>query len=226
MIPRSDKELHRLNKNHNDWDDIPASKFTHLQNIAKKTRGIVTPGNVITLVGSIIVIDGLADFAAGNTWAGTFKVGIGRFSDILDGIVAAKTHTKSRVGRDLDPTADILQLIVGSILLGHAKVLPISLLIVIGLTKTFGVIGSLAARARHVRLDPTAGGKIGTLFLWSGIGFFMLRSVLMHRVPSFADNAFGLLGWICALIGIGLSIPASYEYMSFGFGSTKGRERI
>jgi hypothetical protein len=44
MIPRSDKELHRLNKNHNDWDDIPASKFTHLQNIAKKTRGIAIHG--------------------------------------------------------------------------------------------------------------------------------------------------------------------------------------
>jgi phosphatidylglycerophosphate synthase len=132
VIPRTNKELHRLEDNHNDWDSVPVTKLSYWQRLAKKTNGFLTPGNAITLIGTVLVIDGLVDFAAGNRIIGTIKVVTGRVSDILDGIVAARTRTKGRIGRDLDPTADIMQLIIGVALLGHAKILPLFLIIFVG----------------------------------------------------------------------------------------------
>lgn len=91
-----------------DWEKCEHSELTRTQKIAKYTGGIVTPGNVITLLGATIAVSGLIDIKNGDTKKGTFKLGVGRVFDILDGFVADKTGTKSPVGEFADASVDKL----------------------------------------------------------------------------------------------------------------------
>ena len=218
MIERTDENLHRLKNNQNDWDNVPDVDLTLLQRIAKRTKGIVTAANAITIAGTIAVMGGLVDYMNGDKVSGVIKVGLGRSADVLDGYVANATNTKGRFGRDLDPTVDTLQLGFGLVALTGADVLPLLPAIAIAAPKIVGVVGSIAARLRHRELNPISEGKLGTASLWAGIGAFMLKGALDHHLPGAVDTGLEVIGWSGSLIGAGMSIPASREYVDVGFG--------
>ncbi len=220
MIQRSDDSMHRLKDNGNDWDNIPDTDLTRLQRVAKWSKGVVTAANMITIAGSVSVINGIMDFVNGNKIEGTAKVLVGRAADVIDGAVADKTHTKGRVGRDLDPTADTVQL-AAALYLMEGRVIPLAATLAIATPKAVGVVGSLAARARNVELNPTAEGKLGAAALWLGVGSFMLKGALEKHAPGFVDAGLETLGWGASLAGAGLSVPAASEYASAGFGKYK-----
>lgn len=89
-----------------DWEKVDPSERNVFQRWASRTHGILTPGNVITVLGAATVTSGLIDIHRGETRKGTYKVGSGRLLDILDGIVADITKTKSPLGEALDATVD------------------------------------------------------------------------------------------------------------------------
>lgn len=99
--------LHRTGKQA-DWEKVDPSEWNLFQRLASKTHGILTPGNVITVLGAATVTSGLIDIHRGETRKGTYKVGAGRLLDILDGIVADATKTKSPLGEALDASMDKL----------------------------------------------------------------------------------------------------------------------
>jgi phosphatidylglycerophosphate synthase len=89
-----------------DWEKVEPSEWNVFQRWASRTNGILTPGNVVTVLGAVTVTSGLIDIHRGETRKGTYKVGAGRLLDILDGIVADVTKTKSPLGEALDATVD------------------------------------------------------------------------------------------------------------------------
>lgn len=103
MSQGKEEKLHRLQSNHNDWDNIKDEDLSRLQRIAKKSHGVITAANAITIAGTVAVINGLSDFADGRKVEGTAKVLVGRLGDIADGAVADKTKTKVDLGEILTP---------------------------------------------------------------------------------------------------------------------------
>lgn len=213
--------LHRLQNNNNDWDSVPDTDLTILQRIAKKSHGILTLANVITITSTVAVINGLADFANGQRTSGVLKVMVGRAGDLADGAIADATGTKGRIGRDLDPTVDAIQLAVALPILEHTGYLPLIPAVLMGSSKVIDTLGAVAARARSRELNPTHEGKIGAFAFWTGIGSFMLRGALDHRMPGLADTALETIGWAGTVGGTVYHVPANIEYLRGGFGANQ-----
>jgi phosphatidylglycerophosphate synthase len=217
MTQENNEKLHRLQSNHNDWDDIKDEDLSRLQRIAKKSHGIITAANAITIAGTVAVINGLSDFADGRKVEGTAKVLVGRLGDIADGAVADKTKTKGRFGRDLDPTVDKIQLAAGLVILTGADVLPIAATVAVAAPNIIGSIGSIAARKHGVEVNPSASGKHGAAAVWLGVGAFMLKNAIEKHSPGLVDSGLEAIGWAGTVGGAALSLPAAVEYSKAGF---------
>lgn len=213
--------LHRLQNNKNDWDGVPVADLSMLQRIAKRSHGVLTLANAITITSTVAVINGLVDFANGQRASGVLKVMAGRAGDLADGAIADTTSTKGRIGRDLDPTVDAIQLAVALPVLEHTGYLPLIPAVLMGSSKVIDTLGAVAARARSRELNPTHEGKIGAFAFWTGIGSFMLRGALDHRIPGFADTALETIGWAGTVGGTAYHVPANIEYLRGGFGANQ-----
>ena len=216
---QADKSLHRLkNGNHNDWDNVETKDLTFLQKIAKKTKGVITIGNAITLSGTVMVLNGLYNFVNGNKALGVAEVVAGRGLDVADGIAADMSKTKGRTGRDLDAGVDGVQLLVALPVLDHVGVLPTVVAATVVTSKLIDAAGTFAAKARKREINPTKEGKLGTGALWAGIGSFMLHAILDKHIPEVADNILETMGWAGTIGGTVYKVPATIEYASIGFG--------
>lgn len=91
-----------------DWEKKPSSEWNIFQKVAGATKGVVTPGNFLTVMGGACVASGLVDVYNGKTKWGTWKIGVGRLADVFDGTAADATGTKSSLGEMLDATVDKL----------------------------------------------------------------------------------------------------------------------
>lgn len=220
MARRSEEKLHRLQNNKNDWDNISPDKLNRWQRVAKASRGILTIGNTITIASTALVINGLADFANGQKMSGLLKVMGGRAGDLADGAAADATGTKGRIGRDLDPSVDAIQLLAAAPVLEHAGYLPLAPAVAMIGSKGLDIAGSLAARSRGRELNPAEEGKLGAFALWGGIGCFMLKGALDRHLPGAVDTALEIAGWTGTVGGTIYKLPATAEYLRGGFGIT------
>src|SRR5258708_6783173 len=79
------------------------------QRFALQTNGVVTPGNILSISGLVLVVWGAWLLGSGERWtAGVALVTAGRFFDVLDGYTAELTGTKSRLGAMVDVACDKL----------------------------------------------------------------------------------------------------------------------
>src|SRR5690606_15766775 len=89
-----------------EWELVPASRWTRIQKIAVRTRGVITPANIITALGLGIVLWGVGVLLREQYITGILLVAGGRLLDVVDGLVAEATHTKSPLGEMLDAAVD------------------------------------------------------------------------------------------------------------------------
>ncbi len=219
MTKRISRSLHRLKENKNDWDDLIPEQMSRSQKIAKKTRGLVTAANSITIFGTVLVMNGLLDFANGRKAEGTVKVVGGRVLDLVDGKVADYTGTKGKFGRGLDGGVDFVQLATALPLLVISDVLPIAAATAIAVPKIVDGAATISATIRKKEINPTDEGKKSIFAIWGGIGAFMLHSTIGKHAPDFVDTALQVTGWGGTVGGAIAHIPATIEYTNIGFGS-------
>lgn len=98
--------LHR-SENISDWHNTPIKDRNLFQLIGSVTGGVVTPGNAVSVGGLLLNNQGNKDISKGKTWLGIAKNTLSFIADKLDGAIAEKTKTKSRLGASLDVGADI-----------------------------------------------------------------------------------------------------------------------
>jgi phosphatidylglycerophosphate synthase len=96
-----------------DWKTVDKSEQNQFQAVAEATNGVVTPANVVSLTGLALVCDGSRRIIKGQTKSGIVEIGIGRALDLIDGVVADKTGTKSPLGAAVDATFDKLGMAAG-----------------------------------------------------------------------------------------------------------------
>lgn len=212
------KSLHRLKDNKNDWDDLLPEQLNRWQKIAKKTKGLVTAANGITLFGTVAVINGITDFSSGRKAEGTAKIIGGRLCDIADGYVADTTGTKGKVGRVLDPTVDFIQMGVALPMLEQAGAIPLAAAIAVGVPKVADAVGTVAGTLRKREMNPTKEGKYSITAIWTGIGAFVLKSAMDKHIPGYIDTALEVVGWTGTVGGSIAHLPATFEYNKIGFG--------
>lgn len=201
--------LHRSGKRA-DWDTVLPARRSFLQHMAARTGGTITPGNIITLLGAGFVMLGLYDIGQGKVLRGVIEITIGRIADVLDGVVAESTKTKSPLGEALDATFDKIVLFSVLIVFIAKGILPATpaLLIVLLQALTAGI--SLVGKKRGRDLHPSSTGKWATAALWIGL--------ILYAITAWTDQAWLVLLahviTVAALAG-GLAAVAQYARVTF-----------
>jgi phosphatidylglycerophosphate synthase len=156
-----------------DWASVAEADLTFWQRLAARSAGVVTPGNITSVLGLILVLIGLCMLLRGQTLASFLLVGFGRLADLLDGIVAHKTGTKSPIGEAVDAGIDKIELLVAVVVMVALEAAPALLLgavIVLNVAIAF-VSGLSKLKQRHIH--PVRTGKMATFVLWAGLGLYI-----------------------------------------------------
>lgn len=149
------------------------------------TDRIFTVANAITFVRLCMAPVALVVLLSGQDIAATVIFALTAATDFLDGQIARRTHTVSKLGQLLDPAVDRLLMIcavVGLLVIGR---LPLWIVIVVLLRDGLMLIGGGWLLKRHgIRVPVVYAGKFATTFLFIGLAGLMLN---MPQVPG--------LGW-------------------------------
>lgn len=170
-------KLHR-SESKPDWQAIDINSQNAWQRIAASTNGLVTPGNLVTLIGIGLVVWGLFDVLRENYWSGSVLIIIGRLCDLLDGWLAESTGTKSPLGELLDASIDKLGTILTIVIFYIANLAPFWVLTLLLLPHIVIIAISIIARRNNVTLHPSRVGKVSMAALWVALfGLLIVRAL-------------------------------------------------
>lgn len=191
--------LHRVSGK-SDWENVALSDRNLWQKVAAATRGIVSPANIITLVGLGIVIYGLGAIFAQQMLVGLVALVIGRLLDIVDGVVAEATHTKSTVGELFDAAVDKIGTLLTVVVLIVADITYWWVIVALILPQIIIPLVILYKKYKGVRVHPTRQGKLSMAAIWGGIAGLLLAKAFDN--PS--ALMIGVYGLIAASLVLGL----------------------
>jgi phosphatidylglycerophosphate synthase len=169
-------DLHRATRS--DWSNIPPQQHNLWQRLAAGSHGIMTPGNIISLLGALSVLRGLFFLSNGQLVDGIWTIFIGRLADILDGMVADYTKTKSPLGEVIDASVDKVIILIALFVLLDQHLLPWPVGLVMAGHALYNIGVSTVARALGVSLHPSQAGKLCAVFEWGAVVFYLFSDFL------------------------------------------------
>jgi phosphatidylglycerophosphate synthase len=189
-----------------DWETLKKSDYNAFQKVAASTHSIVTPANVITIIGLGLVVYGLISVLAGHYWLGLGMLAIGRVLDIVDGVVANSTGTKSPTGEFLDAAVDKIGTLFTIIVLYIAASQQWWAITLILIPQLITPFVSLYKRTHHKEIHPTRPGKLSMATAWvSIIGLLILKAVEGSSITPFLSivvYAFTVLSFVLGLYAL------------------------
>ena len=216
IVYRKTMDLHRRGPQA-DWEAVPPGQRTYWQRLAAKTLGVLTLGNLISLVGAVLVILSAYLITQRNYLPALLALLTGRLADLLDGLAADLTKTKSPLGETIDAVSDKVGLLIILPAVAVEQLVPIgvvALMLVYGITNAcFGIL----SKVRKIVLHPTFEGKLATAACWFGIGAFLLSATIVTLQPWHALLL--AVAWVCTVIFIVLGYQSSSEYAGLLFKS-------
>ena len=161
-----------------DWETVKPANRNVFQTIAASTHSIITPANLITLIGLGIVLYGLWALIAHHYWLGLSMLIIGRLLDVADGVVASKTGTKSPTGEFFDAVADKIGTFLTVIVLVIAQVADWWVIGALILPQILIPLVVLYKKQKRINVHPTRQGKLSMAALWVGVpGLIILKAL-------------------------------------------------
>lgn len=173
------------------------------------TRVLTVP-NVISLV-RLLLVPVFAWLVANgdDAWALAVLLVSGA-SDWLDGVLARRMHQVTRLGQMLDPSADRLFILVTLLALAWRGVVPVWLVVVLVVRDVvLAVMLVWLARVGYPPLRVHLAGKAGTFAI-----MYAFPLLLLSEWPAPVGLVAGVLGWACALWGVGLYWFAGALYLT------------
>lgn len=161
-----------------DWEKIPQQKHNPWQKLAAATHGIITPANVISLVGTILTIIGLFGITTDLNFANVALIIIGRLADIADGFVAHRTGTKSPLGEIIDATVDKILAFAAVIALALGELAPLIVIIIVLAYSAVNSAVSATAKFQNIALHPSREGKLAGAACWGVISSYPLYNLV------------------------------------------------
>jgi phosphatidylglycerophosphate synthase len=199
-------QLHRTT-GQPDWATVPAGQRNVWQRLAARSKGIVTPGNALTIGGLGLVLFGLFALNDRHFWISLAAVLLGRICDLADGIVAQATGTKSPLGESLDATADKLTILGIVYVFWQTQLVPGWVLLTILEPQALVSGISLGLHYGHQVLHPSRLGKYNTAVVWAILPGFVLAYAL-HMSHSWLMTTLR----ICAVITAAVELYIAYIY--------------
>lgn len=161
-----------------DWHEKDPSSYNSSQKLAAATNGIVSPANIITIIGFGLVMYGLIQIARDQYWTGLILLTVGRLLDIVDGVVAEATKTKSPLGELLDASLDKISTIVTILVLLLTNIAPWWVMLILLIPQVAIAVFTLIQRRRNIKLHPSRFGKLSMVFAWMGIvGLLAVKAI-------------------------------------------------
>jgi len=161
-----------------DWENTKTSKHNAFQKIAAATGGWVTPANIVTVIGFGIVVYGLVCLMNQQYWAGLILLAIGRLLDIVDGIVADKTGTKSPLGETFDAVADKIGTLFTIIVFIVAGITHLWVILALIIPQVVIPMLILYKKGKGIGVHPTRPGKLSMALTWVGIvGLLIVKAL-------------------------------------------------
>jgi len=189
-----------------DWEKVAPAKRNIFQKISAATHGVASPANVITVIGLGIVIYGLILLLQQQYWVGLVLLAVGRLLDVVDGIVAEATGTKSPLGELFDAVADKI-----------GTILTILALIFAGITYWWVIAALIIPQAviplvifykkqKGISVHPTRQGKLSMATAWVGIVGLLVEKALNDFQP-LAIGVYVIIG-----VSLALGLYALWQY--------------
>lgn len=171
------------------------------------TDQIFTVSNIITFIRLCMVPLFLVLLIGGANVTATAVFAIAACTDFLDGQIARRTNTVSKLGRLLDPAVDRLLMIFGVLGLLLVGRLPLWIVAFVVIRDLYTLIGGVYLLKRwKVRVPVIYAGKFATTFLFVGFAFLLLNSPIVPGLPLF-DCA-----WLPGLDGQPYSLGIWFVY--------------
>ena len=169
-------KLHRATRS--DWSEVAPVQRNIWQRWAAASHGVITPGNIVSFIGVVLVVSGLYDLEHSQLIGGTAFLLIGRLADILDGLVADYTKTKSPLGEAVDATVDKILIVAALYVLIDKQLIPLLVGAFMAVHAVYAIGVSSVARKIRVDLHPSRAGKLGAFFEWTCVGLYLLGDIL------------------------------------------------
>lgn len=185
-----------------DWENMPKDRQNSWQRMAANTKGILTPANVISVLGAVLVGVGLWHIYTDDLAWGFVYVAVGRLADILDGAIAQATGTKSSVGEAVDAGLDKIIVIAALAVFFVTGTVPLLAAVLIGARNIINMTLGLLAKAHKKPLHPTRAGKLAAMLEWSAILLFIMAAVLDAQ----ASMGASIVTAICAYVSLGMTL--------------------
>ena len=140
------------------------------------THRIFTLANIISFVRLLMVPAYLVLLLTGYDLAATLVFAVAAATDFLDGQIARRTHTVSRLGQLLDPAIDRILMITGVLGVFLVGRIPLWVIVVVVVRDAYLLIGGgwLISRFR-IRVPVVYPGKFATTFLFLGFSGLLLN---------------------------------------------------
>lgn len=192
-------------------DDVVLDKIVTIPNIISFVRLCMAPVFMILLFNDMNIAAALLFAVAAAT-------------DFLDGMVARRTHTVSKLGRLLDPAVDRILMIcavIGLLIVGR---LPLWIVLVVLIRDLVLLIGGAYLIKRYnVRVAVIYPGKVATTFLFVGLAGLLLNMPLVAGLgvcsfgwlPGFNAQACSWGIW-CIYIGLVIGVFTTIYYIVSG----------
>lgn len=200
--------LHRASRRA-DWANVQPVDRTTLQIIADRTNGLVTPGNIITGIGAMLVIGGLLAIGMQHYWIGGALLLSGRACDLLDGWLADITATKSPLGESFDALIDKVGTALTIMAFLAFEIAPWWVLLLLLLPHIIISAVVWHKRRQGVRVHPSQVGKISMALAWIALLGLLLVAALGIEWP----GAGVLLVYGLAGMSVVLGLYACAQYM-------------
>ena len=141
---------------------------------------ILTLPNVISVIRLCLVPLYLALLMGGQDLAAAVTFAVAAGTDFLDGQIARRTHTVSKLGQLLDPTVDRVLMITGVLGVFLVGRLPLWIILVVVLRDALLLGGgSWLLFKRGIRVPVIYPGKFATTFLFVGFAGLVLNAPLV-----------------------------------------------
>lgn len=203
-------------KHFNGWDDTPAAERNAFQKVAAKTRGVVTPGNAVTLAANAVAVSGIVEMCTGNFAQGAALFAGARSGDFIDGKVARSTGTQSWLGEALDVGGDKLQTVLGLGMLSIYGDYPLEASVP-KLATQIAIVGvSAVATKKGADLHPGMAGKVGLGATGASMVGFEAANALTQHHDTLAATGTTIGSYVLTALSIAASGKAAWDYWQSG----------
>ena len=182
------------------------------QRTAAATNGLLTPANVVTLLGLGSVAAGLVAVLDQSYLLAFFLVTAGRLADLLDGYLAEQTGTKGPIGEKFDAGADKLETVLAVIVLVVAGLLPVWVAVAAALPHLAIATVSLYGLLHQGLPHPSRAGKVGMALAWLGLVLLVLAGSGEAELQAWTPVV-SVTGYLSVAVATSLALIALAGYV-------------